>query len=392
MVDIIGGAHIIVKAHQVVDGGKNIFSRDVLGPEIRLVLFHIGDHGVLFGADFGNQLAQRLKGNLFLRAYAGLRQVVAQHGYRIHRFIGKDLQFSSVFENDPRFLHSGLFRLEGFGIVHSLAGVKHDLSGNHRNRRAAQGLPHKTVGNAHLFVELVPTYACKIVALGVEEHIVDEHDGTFHCGRFAGTELFINFLQGFLAGSMLGLHGQGVHTVLFKSGHDPGFLAEHGLHFGIGFHAQCPDQHRDRNLSGLVDPHIQHTVGIGLVFQPCAPVGNHRGRQQLVTALVHFGFVVHTGRTDDLRDDDSLGTVNDKGTVVGHDREIAHEDFLFDYFSGVFVVEPDGNPQGSGVVHIPLLALLFGELGLLVQTVIHQLNAQITRIVGDGRNIVQNLS
>ena len=77
---------------------------------------------------------------------------------------------------------------------------------------------------------------------------------------------------------------------------------------------------------------------------------------------------------------------------MGHDREIAHEDFLFDYFSGVFVVEPDGNPQGGGVVHIPLLALLFGELGFLVQTVIHQLNAQITRIVGDGRNIVQNLS
>ncbi len=45
-----------------------------------------------------------------------------------------------------------------------------------------------------------------------------------------------------------------------------------------------------------------------------------------------FAFVVlkeHTGGTVELRHDDTLGTIDDKGSVVSHERNLAHVNFLF---------------------------------------------------------------
>ncbi len=77
----------------------------------------------------------------------------------------------------------------------------------------------------------------------------------------------------------------------------------------------------------------------------------------------------------ELGDDDALGAVDDEGAVVGHQRDVAEEDFLFlgvahvlDPGVGILVVdeEAEGDLQRDAVGHAALLALLDRVLHLQV--------------------------
>ena len=85
------------------------------------------------------------------------------------------------------------------------------------------------------------------------------------------------------------------------------------------------------------------------------------------------GFVEHAGRTVQLADDDALGAVDDEGAVIGHQRNIAEENFLFldvaDVFRagvGILVVngQTDGDLERRGIGHAALLALVHVVLEL----------------------------
>ena len=69
----------------------------------------------------------------------------------------------------------------------------------------------------------------------------------------------------------------------------------------------------------------------------------------------------------ELADDDALGDVDDKGAVVGHQRDIAEKDFLLfdvaDIFRarvGVLVVDgqANGDLERGGIGHAAFLALV----------------------------------
>ena len=84
------------------------------------------------------------------------------------------------------------------------------------------------------------------------------------------------------------------------------------------------------------------------------------------------------GRAVELRDDDALGSVDDERAVVGHQRDVAEEDFLFlgvahvlDAGVGILVVdeEAEGDLQRNAVGHAALLALLDRVLHLQVDGV-----------------------
>ena len=74
-----------------------------------------------------------------------------------------------------------------------------------------------------------------------------------------------------------------------------------------------------------------------------------------------------------LRHDNALGTVNDKGAGFGHQRQIAHVDFLLlDVLHGLdlggtFLVinnQADFHPQRRAIRHATKLALFHIENGL----------------------------
>ena len=84
-------------------------------------------------------------------------------------------------------------------------------------------------------------------------------------------------------------------------------------------------------------------------------------------------FVEHAGRTVQLADDDALGAVDDERAVVGHQRNIAEENFLFLDVANVFragvrilVVngQADGDLERRGIRHAALLALVHVVLEL----------------------------
>jgi hypothetical protein len=66
-----------------------------------------------------------------------------------------------------------------------------------------------------------------------------------------------------------------------------------------------------------------------------------------------------------LRHDDALGAVDDEGALVGHEREVAHEDRLGLDLAGHVVHELGVDVQRRGVGLAALLALVDRVLGLL---------------------------
>jgi hypothetical protein len=49
-------------------------------------------------------------------------------------------------------------------------------------------------------------------------------------------------------------------------------------------------------------------------------------------------------RTDDLRNDDPFGAIDDESAGIGHHRDIAHENLIvFLDFAGLFIPKAKGN-------------------------------------------------
>ena len=95
--------------------------------------------------------------------------------------------------------------------------------------------------------------------------------------------------------------------------------------------AERAQQHRHRQLAAAVDAGEQRVLRVELEVQPGAAVGNHAGREQQLARAVRLAAVVveeHARRTMQLRDDHALGAVDDEGAGVGHERNLAHVDFL----------------------------------------------------------------
>ena len=112
----------------------------------------------------------------------------------------------------------------------------------------------------------------------------------------------------------------------------------------------------------------------------------------MLVGLIHIVGIIHTGRADDLRNDDTLSAVNDEGAAVGHNGEITHKDILLFDFLGLGVAQPHTDLDGLCIGSVPLLALLNGVLGLVFHGVIQEAQLQLAREVGDYANILEDLA
>ena len=244
-------------------------------------------------------------------------------------------------------------------------------------------MSHQTGADTQLLVVLVPAEPGQIIALCVKEQIIQVLDGAFHRRRFAGTQLFIYINQS--VGIVLG-------AVLLEDGLAQALIvAEHLRNFLVRTDTQSTDKGGQRNLSVFIDPDICHIVGIHFVFQPCTTVRDDGCLEQILTGLVLFKGIVHTGGTYQLGDDNTLCTVDDKGTAFGHQREISHEDLAFLYVTGFLIPKRSLHPQGRCVGYIPLLALCNRIFGGVVDLVIHKIEHQVSVVVRDRCHVPENL-
>ena len=147
-------------------------------------------------------------------------------------------------------------------------------------------------------------------------------------------------------------------------------LVERAQNFFVRLHAQGAQENRAEEFALAVDADVQNILGVVLELDPRAAVRNDFPEE---IAAVVGRFVKHAGRAVQLADDHALGAVDDEGAVVGHQRNVAEENFLFldvaNIFRagvGILVVngQTDGDLERGGVGHAALLALVHVVLQL----------------------------
>ena len=154
-------------------------------------------------------------------------------------------------------------------------------------------------------------------------------------------------------------------------------------------------------LAAAVDAREDAILRVELEVQPRTAIGNDAGGEQQLAGRVRLAAVVieeHAGAAVQLRHDDPLGTVDDEGAVVGHERQLAQIYFLLTHvFDGLlgaarFLVEDDEahlDPQRSRVGQSAQLAFLDVEYRL-AQAIAYVLESGIAGIAGNGEDAVES--
>ena len=149
-------------------------------------------------------------------------------------------------------------------------------------------------------------------------------------------------------------------------------------------------ERRDRQLALAVDAREDLALLVDLDLEPGAAVG-HQVRQEDLLLRVLRLHDVGAGRTDELRDDHALGAVDDERAVVGHPREVAHEDRLLADLTGLAVLERDADGQRARVGQV-LLAALRDRRGGLVEVELTEDDGEVAGVVLDRRDVVDRLA
>ena len=213
-----------------------------------------------------------------------------------------------------------------------------------REHRVAQRLVE-----AELLVDLVATDLGEVVALRVEVEVVEERAGGLGGDLLARTELAVDVAERVFLGEDRVLRERvGDRLVAGELVQDVFAREAEGL-----------QEHRDRLLALAVDAHADLVALVDLELEPGAAARDDAGADDvLVARLVGRLVEVDTGRTHELRDDDTLGAVDDERALAGLQREVAHEDGLRLDLTGEVVHELGLDVQRGGVGLAALLALL----------------------------------
>ena len=138
---------------------------------------------------------------------------------------------------------------------------------------------------------------------------------------------------------------------------------EGAQNFFVGAQPQGAQENRSQELALAVDADIENVLLVVFELDPRAAIGNDLAQE--ISAVVG-GLKKHAGRAVQLADDDALGAVDDEGAVLGHQRNVAEEDFLLldvadGLVAGLRVFVEDGQPhrdlQRRAVSHAALFAL-----------------------------------
>src|SRR5262249_6079544 len=95
--------------------------------------------------------------------------------------------------------------------------------------------------------------------------------------------------------------------------------------------AEGAQQHGRLHLPATVDADVDDVLRVELEVEPRAAVRDDARAVEQLAARVRLALVVveeDARRAMQLADDDALGTVDDEGTGVGHERDLAEVDLL----------------------------------------------------------------
>ena len=92
-----------------------------------------------------------------------------------------------------------------------------------------------------------------------------------------------------------------------------------------GTQAESAQEDRSQEFALAVDANVEDVLLVVLEFHPRSAVGNNLAQE--ISAIVG-GLEEYAGRAVQLADDHALGTINNEGAVLRHQRNVAEEHFL----------------------------------------------------------------
>ena len=374
MVDVVHVAVAVIQLHHIVDGSHDVFQCDVLRHQFVDVFFD-GSFQFFSCCVFVQQLFQHREVNSFFDVYIFCCQTeFFQICINCNCTVCQDFYFSFFYFNIQVVDTAVLDSIAQFHCQHC-AFFSQNFPCHRVNHCFRQFCTADSVSQSQFLVEFVTAYFCQVITFGIEEHAAQQGFRTFHCGRFAGTQLFIDFDQTFFIR---------FGNVFFQSRQNLRFFTEQVNDFRVGANAQGTDQHCYGNFSGTVNSYIEYVVGVCFIFQPSASVGDNSCGKQLFPNFVKIRSIVNAGGTNQLADDNTFCTVDDEGTCFCHQREITHKDFLFLQFVQFSVIQSCFYFQCCRIGGITFLTFFNGEFGFGIQCKINEFQHQIAAEVCDG--------
>ena len=232
-------------------------------------------------------------------------------------------------------------------------------------------------------VELVAADAREVVALGIEEELVQQRARVVDARRLAGALL----LEQLDERALLGLRRLGVGLDRVA---DVEAVVEEVEDLLVGRVAHRAQQDGDRQLALAVDADEDLALLVDLELEPRA-AGRHEVRDEDLLLAVLGLHEVGARRADELRDDDALGAVDDERAPLGHPREVAHEHRLLADLTGLAVDERDGDGQRAGVREV-LLAALLDRRDRIVEVELAEVDGEVAGVVLDRRDVGDRLA
>ena len=212
------------------------------------------------------------------------------------------------------------------------------------------------LADAELLVDLVPADLGQVVALVLEEQVVQQGLRALLRRRLARAQLAVDVQQGLvLAGDVVLLQGRQQHRRPGEVLPDP-----------LGVPAQRLEQHGDRLTALAVDAHADGVPLVHVELEPGPAGRDHLAAEHVLAGgLVQRLVEVDARRADQLGHHDPLGAVDDERALAGHHGEVAHEDGLRLDLAGLAVHELGGDEQRRRVGHVLVPALLLVRLDLV---------------------------
>ena len=245
-------------------------------------------------------------------------------------------------------------------------GQRHELAHERVDVVVREGARVEVDVEVQARVELVAPDAREVVALGVEEELLQQRVGGVDARRLAGALL----LEELDERALLGLRVVGVAldrvAQVERAVEEVGELLVEALDVldalldravGLGVVGHGPQQDGDRQLALAVDADEDLALLVDLELEPRAARRHEVGREDLLLAVLGL-HQVGARRAHELGDDHALGAVDDERAALGHPREVAHEDRLLADLAGLVVDEGDGDGQRARVGEVLLAALV----------------------------------
>ena len=294
----------------------------MLGTKFVDTPLHFDANALRISAALLHNLKQHNRANLFMDA--AVFQIVAKQIFRLGRVVGKYFDNLSVRQGYIRLVDAVFLDFTRDFTRDRDTRLTDEFAGNRIDCGFCQRMPDKAAGNIQLFIIFIPPDRRKIIAFGIEKQIVDQDLRALHQRRLARPQFFVNLFERLVAERRIVLGSQRAALVFFKRRGNHRFVSEHRENIRIRLNAERADKDGDRNFSCLVDLYIKRIVDIRLIFQPRAAVRNHGSGKHMLAGFINGIPVINAGGTNDLRNDYSFRAIDDKRSIFGHHREIAH--------------------------------------------------------------------